>query len=37
MNDVFGIPTFYRARRFRSRIEARWAAFFDQVGWLQET
>lgn len=28
-----GIPTLYRGIRFRSRLEARWAAFFDQVGW----
>ena len=28
-----GIPTTYRAGRFRSRLEARWATFFDLVGW----
>lgn len=28
-----GIPTDYRSQRFRSRLEARWAAFFDLVGW----
>lgn len=28
-----GIPTTYRETRFRSRLEARWAAFFDLVGW----
>ena len=28
-----GIPTTYRSTRFRSRLEARWAAFFDLVGW----
>lgn len=28
-----GIPTTYRTQRFRSRLEARWAAFFDLVGW----
>jgi hypothetical protein len=28
-----GIPTTYRGVRFRSRIEARWAAFFDALGW----
>ena len=27
------IPTEYRGIRFRSRTEARWAAFFDEVGW----
>lgn len=28
-----GIPTTYRQTRFRSRLEARWAAFFDLIGW----
>jgi hypothetical protein len=28
-----GIPTMYRGVRFRSRLEATWACFFDQVGW----
>lgn len=28
-----GIPTTYRGTNFRSRLEARWAAFFDLVGW----
>jgi hypothetical protein len=28
-----GIPTVYRDVQFRSRLEARWAAFFDRVGW----
>jgi len=27
------IPTVYRGVRFRSRLEATWAAFFDLVGW----
>lgn len=27
------IPTVYRGCTFRSRLEARWAAFFDEVGW----
>lgn len=26
------IPTFYRGCRFRSRLEARWAVFFDRIG-----
>ena len=26
-------PTIYRGTQFRSRLEARWAAFFDLVGW----
>lgn len=30
---VAGIPTVYRGTNFRSRLEARWAAFFDLVGW----
>jgi hypothetical protein len=29
----FGIPTTYKSTRFRSRLEARWAAFFDLLGW----
>ena len=28
-----GIPTLYRGTRFRSRVEARWAAFFDLIAW----
>lgn len=28
-----GIPTTYAGINFRSRAEARWAAFFDQAGW----
>lgn len=28
-----GIPTTFRGTNFRSRLEARWAAFFDLVGW----
>jgi len=28
-----GIPTVYEGYRFRSRVEARWAAFFDLAGW----
>ena len=27
------IPTTYQGVRFRSRLEARWSAFFDLVGW----
>lgn len=30
---ILGIETVYRGIRFRSRAEARWAAFFDNVGW----
>lgn len=28
-----GIPTIYDGVRFRSRLEARWAMFFDRLGW----
>jgi hypothetical protein len=31
--DIEAIPTTYRGVRFRSQLEARWAAFFDVVGW----
>ena len=31
-----GIPTTYRGVRFRSRLEAKWAAFFDGLGWPWE-
>ena len=27
------IPTRYRGIEYRSRLEARWAAFFDGIGW----
>jgi hypothetical protein len=30
------IPTEYAGTRFRSRLEARWAALFDQLGWAWE-
>ena len=30
------IPTTYHGRRFRSRLEARWAAMFDLLGWKYE-
>ncbi len=29
-------PTIYHGRLFRSRLEARWAAFFDLAGWRHE-
>lgn len=28
-----GIPTIYNGVQYRSRLEARWAAFFDLLGW----
>jgi hypothetical protein len=30
------IPTRYNGVKFRSRLEARWAAFFEQCGWPWE-
>lgn len=30
---VRGIPTTYNGTKFRSRLEGRWAAFFDLIGW----
>jgi len=33
---VTAIQTTYRGIRFRSRTEARWAAFFDELGWPWE-
>ena len=36
MTDYRGIPTNYRGVRFRSRLEARWAALFDLLGWKWE-
>lgn len=32
MNDIKPIETFYNGYRFRSRLEARWAVFFDALG-----
>lgn len=33
---IRAIPTFYKGRQFRSRLEARWAAFFDLLEWHWE-
>lgn len=33
---IAAIPTVYRGRQYRSRLEARWAAFFDRLGWTHE-
>lgn len=33
---VTGIPTSYKGYRFRSRLEAKWAKFFDLLGWQWE-
>ena len=30
---MHAIPTFWRGVQFRSRLEARWAAFFTRMGW----
>ena len=32
MADIKAIETFYNGYRFRSRLEARWAVFFDKAG-----
>lgn len=33
MNTIKAIETTYKGYRFRSRLEARWAVFFDRMGW----
>lgn len=33
---IAGIQTTYRGRIYRSRLEARWAAMFDNMGWPYE-
>lgn len=33
---IHAIPTVYRKRQMRSRLEARWAAFFDLMKWSWE-
>lgn len=33
---IAAIPTMYRGRQYRSRLEAKWAAFFDLLGWRHE-
>lgn len=39
MSDIKPIETRYKGYRFRSRLEARWAVFFDAagIGWQYET
>ena len=32
MNEIKAIPTEYKGYLFRSRLEARWAVFFDAMG-----
>lgn len=34
--SIAAIPTEYRGRMYRSRLEARWAAFFDRLGLAYE-
>jgi hypothetical protein len=34
--DIKAHPTVYGARQFRSRLEAKWASFFDLAGWQFE-
>jgi hypothetical protein len=34
--SIAAIPTEYRGRIYRSRLEARWAAFFDRLGLVHE-
>lgn len=34
--SIAAIPTEYNGRTYRSRLEARWAAFFDRLGWRAE-
>lgn len=36
MGHVVGIPTKYGGIQFRSRLEAKWASFFDTLGWEYE-
>lgn len=36
IQGIHSIPTMYRGVQFRSRLEARWAAFFDQLQWKWE-
>ena len=38
MNDIKPIETVYKGYRFRSRLEAKWAVFFDSLGirWIYE-
>lgn len=38
MGDVIALPTVYKGTRFESRLEARWAVFFDEknVRWSYE-
>ena len=33
MNKIAAIPTMYNGILFRSRLEARWACFYDFLGW----
>ena len=35
-STIKALETSYRGHRFRSRLEARWAVFFDAIGWAWE-
>jgi len=34
--EINGIPTVFKGRRYRSRLEARWACFFTLLCWQYE-
>lgn len=34
--DIKSKPTIYKGTKYRSRLEARWAAFFDLLGWRHQ-
>lgn len=34
--DIKSKPTIYNGTKYRSRLEARWAAFFDLIGWRHQ-
>ena len=36
MPEIHAIPTRYKGVQYRSRLEARWAAWFDLIGWHVE-
>lgn len=36
MKPTAGIPTLYRGIQYRSRLEAKWAAMFDLLGWTHQ-
>jgi hypothetical protein len=36
VNNIASIPTLYEGVQYRSRLEAKWAAFFDLLGWTHQ-